>query len=169
MSDAIKAIEACENLYLHSISEPSAGTLRVVLLEARPVDPVGDWLASEALQDIRELLVGAKEIAHTAGCQIFELTWPSYIGYSVECESYRRPEPDDSVGEGRAIVEYMKSVYLSYLSQAMFTTDDYPGPYKHWALNCLNHIVNIASVDRPDIVISISTDYSAQAAPTRPH
>lgn len=80
--------------------------------------------------------------------------WSSYIGYSVENESYVLPEPKESVGEGRLMVVFTESVYLSYLSKATLASADYPGSFKHWALCCLNHIVKVASVEEPVITVS---------------
>lgn len=148
----VDAIRACKYIYLHSISEPEENSLRVVLHEARPGGP----LVAERLVPVSDLLTGASAIIHGPGCQVFELVWRSYIGYSVENESYASPEPKESVGEGRLLTVYTESVYLSYLSRATFASPDYPGPFKHWALCCLNHIVNVASVEEPIINVSNS-------------
>jgi hypothetical protein len=157
MSDPVEAIRSCKYLFLHSITEPEENALRVVLHEARVGDPPDDGeLAKEPLLALRDVLAGSRAIVHVAGCRVFELTWSRYVGYSVENESYGAPEPKESVGKGRLIVEYTRSVYLSYLAKATFASDDYPGPFTHWALHCLNHIVNVASVDRPQIAISVA-------------
>jgi hypothetical protein len=151
----VEAIRACKYLYLHAISEPEMNSLRVVLHEAKVGSPpTAEQLAEEALPEVRELLAGSKAIVHGLGCQVFELFWPSYVGYSVENESYASPEPKDSVGEGRLVVVYTQSVYLTYLSKASFASADYPGLFKHWALLCLNHIVNVASVEEPVVTVS---------------
>ena len=155
MNSHVGAIRACKYLYLHSVSEPEENSLRVVLHEAKVGGPpTAEQLAQEALPSVRELLAGSNAIVHGPGCQVFELVWPSYIGYSVENESYALPEPEESVGEGRLIVVYTESVYLRYLSKATLASADYPGPFKHWALCCLNHIVNVASVEEPAIMVS---------------
>jgi hypothetical protein len=149
MNAHVEAIRTRKHLYLQAISEPEENSLRVVLLEAR----VGGSPSAEQLAD-NPLLAGSNAIVHESGCKVFELFWPSYIGYSVENESYALPEPKESVGEGRLMVVYTKSMYLSYLSKATLATPDYPGPFKHWALCCLNHIVNVASVEEPVITVS---------------
>ena len=155
MNAQVEAIRACKYLYLQAVSEPEENSLRVVLHEAKVGGPpTAEQLAEEALPAVRELLAGSKAIVHGPGCQVFELVWPSYIGYSVENESYASPEPKESVGEGRLIVIYTQSVYLRYLSKASFASADYPGPFKHWALCCLNHIVNVASTEEPVITVS---------------
>ncbi len=155
MNPLVEAIRGCKYIYLHSLSEPEESSLRVVLHEAR----VGghstiEQLAEEPRQEVRELVAGSKGIVHGPGCRVFELVWPSYVGYSVENECYASPEPRESVGEGRLLVVYTQSVYLSYLSKATFASASYPGSFKHWALCCLNHIVNVASVEDPVITMS---------------
>ena len=155
MSPLVEAIRACKYLYLHSLSEPEENSLRVVLHEAKVGGPpTAEQLAEESLPEVRALLAGSKAIVHGPGCQVFELVWTSYVGYSVENESYALPEPKESVGEGRLLVVYTESVYLSYLAKATFTSADYPGSFKHWALCCLNHVVNVASVEEPAITVS---------------
>jgi len=163
MNPQIEAIRACKYLYLHSISEPEENTLRVVLHEATVGGPPTlQELAAEKLHEVRELLASSKAIVHRQGCQVFELVWPSYIGYSIENESYGSPEPKESLGEGRLMVEYTQSVYLSYLAKATFASTEYPGPFKHWALYCLNHIVNVASVEEPHITVSMASNPSIE-------
>ncbi len=163
MIEPIEAIRACKYLYLHSVTEPEENAVRVVLHEAKVGGPPdNELLAAEALPEVRSLLEKSNSISHGSGCQVFELTWPSYVGYSVENESYGSSEPAESVGEGRLMVEYTKSVYLNYLSEATFASEDYPGPFKHWALYCLNHTVNVASVDRPHIAVSVAANPSFQ-------
>jgi hypothetical protein len=155
MNQLAASVRACKYLYLDSISEPEENSLRVVLLEAKDGGPpTAEQLAEESLPEVRELLAASKATVHGAGCQVFELVWPSYIGYSVENEGFALPEPEESVGEGRLLVVYTESVYLSYLSKTTFASADYPGPFKHWAMCCLNHIVNVASVDEPVITVS---------------
>ena len=155
MNPQVEAIRACKYLYLQAISEPEENSLRIVLHEAKVGGPpTAEQLAEESLPALRELLAGAKAIVHGPGCQVFELVWPSYVGYSVENEGYALPEPKESVGEGCLLAIYTQSVYLSYLSKASFASADHPGPFKHWALCCLNHIVNVASVEAPVITVS---------------
>jgi len=82
MNSHVGAIRACKYLYLHSVSEPEENSLRVVLHEAKVGGPpTAEQLAQEALPSVRELLAGSNAIVHGPGCQVFELVWPSYIGY----------------------------------------------------------------------------------------
>ena len=152
MGSPIQAIQSCRYLFLHSISESEEEPLRIVLHEVRVGEsPSEEVLAEEALPEVREILSKSRSIVHGPGCQVFELVWSRYIGYSVENESYATAEPIESVGEGQLLKVYTKSVYLEYLAKATFATAEYPGPFKHWAIFCLDHIVNVAATEEPII------------------
>ena len=83
----------------------------------------------------------------------FELTWATYIGYGVVNESYSNGEPKTSlaVGDRHRFSEYSSSQYLAYLANASFASRDYPGPYRHWAIYCQHHTIDIASQNDPVI------------------
>jgi hypothetical protein len=154
----ITDIQDCKYLYLHSIDEPDDGGLRLVVHEARVGgSPSAERLAEETVPALQAILSGGKVIEHSSGCKIFEITWDRYIAYAVENESYALPEPKESVGTGRLFIEYSSSIYLEYLSKATFASTDYPGPFKHWAVCCLDHIVNVASESEPVITVTIAT------------
>jgi hypothetical protein len=152
MQSPIEALRSCKYLFLHSIAEAEGEGLVLVLHEAASDGSPGiDSIAQEAMPEIRKILSESTTIAHGPGCKVFRLRWSRYIGYSVENESYSSPEPESSQSQGRLLVEFTSSVYLSYLKQATFASDDYPGPFKHWAVHCLDHIVNVASQDPPEV------------------
>jgi len=152
MNEPSLLIDACKYLYLVSITEPDDGGLRIVVQEARAGGaPAASVLADETLPELKAILSQSSVIQHGPGCKVFELYWSSYIGYAVENESYAQNHPYDVRSKGRLLVEYSKSVYLEYLSKASFASSDYPGAYKHWAVLCLDHIVNVASITEPRI------------------
>lgn len=150
----VEALRACKYLYLHELSEPEENQLRLVLYEAKIGAAASQaTLDAEPNSEIRCLLSESKSIEHGPGCKIFEINWSSYIAYSVLNESYALPEPDTSVGTGRLFVKYTKSVYLDYLSRVTFADSTFPGPFKHWAVYCLNHCVDVASTADPTIEV----------------
>ena len=112
-------------------------------------DPDPDKYQNVENPTLRTVLTQTKPIVHDATHRTFELTWPSYIGYSVINESYSNGEPKESNGEGRLLVVYTHSQYLEYLSKASFADAQHPGPFKHWALYCLNHTIDVASTVEP--------------------
>ncbi|WP_155887903.1 hypothetical protein [Cupriavidus sp. WS] len=149
----------CKYLYLDRLFEPTENQLTMRILEARGNGPIPpSLLDAEPLKPLKEHLGNAKTIEHCAGCRIFEITWTSYVGYSVLNESFALPEPETSIRIGHLFVEYTSSTYLDYLKQASWACADYPGPYRHWAALCLNHIVDVASVDEPTVAVSISSE-----------
>jgi len=124
------------------------------LIEAVAGPPINaDTLASESDPVLRSLLAGSREIEPLPGCRRFELFWRTYIGYSVVNESYSNGEPKTSiaVGDRRRFAEYSSSQYLDYLARASFASKDYPGTYRHWAVYCQDHTVDIASQVDPEI------------------
>jgi hypothetical protein len=152
MTSEVDTIRSCKYLYLDAISEPEDNQLRIVILEATTGATLSEQqLAAEHDETIRSILAGSSAIKHLEGCKRFELFWKNYIGYSVVNESYSNGEPESSNGKGRLLVEYEKSEYLEYLSRASFATSDHPGPYKHWAIYCLNHTIDVASQVEPRI------------------
>ncbi|CAM5797706.1 hypothetical protein [Rhizobacter fulvus] len=152
MNAAIAAIDGCKYLYLASVSEPEDGGLRLVVHEARAGGPVAaETLAAEPLPELRAVLASSSAIEHGPGCKVFDIYWPNYIAYAIENESYALGQPEDSEAEGRLFKLYKKSAYLDYLSRVSFATSDYPGSNKHWAVLCLDHIVNVASTNEPAI------------------
>lgn len=147
----------CKYLYLDKLFEPAENQLAMRVLEATDGGPVPPAiLDAESLEAVKVILARAKAIEHCTGCRIFDITWRSYVGYSVLDESFALPEPNTSIGIGRLFVEYQSSTYLNYLKRASWACADYPGPYRHWAALCLNHIVDVASVDEPIITVSVA-------------
>lgn len=152
MQSSVESLRSCKYLFLHSLTESEGEGLSLVVHEAIVgARPTSDMIAQEPMPEIRNILAESNAIVHGPGCRVFSLRWSRYIGYSVDNESYSLPEPESSQGEGRLLVEFTNSAYLSYLKHVTFAADDYPGPFRHWAVYCLDHIVNVASQDPPDV------------------
>ena len=155
MNDHIATIRACEFLYLHSICKPADGGVQVVIHEAKTGGPVSTQvLENEPLAEVKAILARSNAIVHTPECKVFTVTWPKYVSYCMENESFALPEPPTSASEGRLFVVYTASNYLEYVSKASFASAEYPGPFKHWALLCLDHIFNVVSTEEPVIHVA---------------
>lgn len=153
MNEGIVAIEACKWLYLNEIGEPADNELRLVITEAMSGEPVdASVVAKEELPELREILANSRPIVHGPGCRVFEIIWPCYIAYSVRNESFVSVNSSE-VKTGRLFVEYSVSKYLDFVEAATFARADFPGPFKHWGINCLNHIVDIVSTDLPKMKV----------------
>lgn len=149
MSEGIVAIETCKWLYLHEIGEPADNELRLVVAEARSGELVNAAAATEEeLPALREILANSRPIVHGPGCRVFEITWSSYIAYSVRNESFVSANSLE-IRAGRLFVEYSVSKYLDFVEAATFARTDFPGPFKHWGINCLNHVIDIVSTEAP--------------------
>ena len=137
-------INSHKYIYMGFIGEPEDNSLRLVIEEAVTE-------ASSTPINIGGLeMTDSRGIRVTKDSQVYEVVFDTYIGYSVIDESFALPN-DEEVFDGRLFCVYEKSDYLDYLKKSSFACDDHPGPFKHYGFNCLNHIVNVASVDEPVI------------------
>jgi len=152
MKSRLAEIQACEWLFLRSLAEPQENELRVVIEEARSGAPVDARAAAVAasLPELESILQGASLISHSEGCRVFEVSWPSYIAYSVRNESYVANDKYEQC-EGRLIVKYSKSRFLDYVGLGTFATAEYPGPFTHWGVICGNHIIDVVSTEEPEV------------------
>jgi hypothetical protein len=138
-------IDACKYLYLRELGEPEENVLRLVVEEAKADGPPEE----------RELLPGKvvrglRAIESDWTCRAFELVWTTYVAYSVRNESFCTLDKEE-LWEGRLFCLYTKSHFLDYVTRATFATADYPGPLRHWGVNCLNHIVDVVSTVEPQV------------------
>jgi hypothetical protein len=132
-------------LYLIEICEPEDNVLKLTLAEAK---------VSGSRENIE---IGGGEIKDTApivvaeDSSVYEVIFDQYIAYSVRNESYTHLDKEEEF-EGRLACIYTKSRFLDYVSVSTFASDDFPGSFKHYGFNCLNHIVDIVSTSPPKIV-----------------
>lgn len=103
-----------------------------------------------------DLIIGEKVIKDTfpvyvdVNLPILQVDFKSYIAYSVTNESYTTWD-DYEVFEGKAFRIYSKSRYLDFIRTHTFADENYPGPFVHYGVVCLNHILNIVSTTPPII------------------
>lgn len=142
--DIIEVINCHRYLYLIDICEPEDNVLKLLLAEAK---------VSDSKENIRIGEVEIKDthpIAVAEDSSIYEVTFDQYIAYSVRNESYTHLDKEEEF-DGRIACIYTKSRFLDYIRVSTFASDDYPGPFKHYGFNCLNHIVDIVSTSPPAI------------------
>jgi hypothetical protein len=152
MDSALSEIQSCEWLLLRAMDEPRPNALRVVVEEARagaPMDPQAAAVAASR-PALASILQGARPISHEVGCRVFELSWRSYIAYSVRNESYVAQDADER-SEGRVLVKYTRSRFLDYVALGTCATSDYPGPLIHWGVICGDHILDVVSTEEPEV------------------
>lgn len=145
-SDIGSKINACEYLYLRDLSEPKELSLRVVIDETKAeVVPTNINIGSVVLSDLRAIKPNPANFS-------FELVWPTYILYSVRNESFANPDKTEK-WEGRLFCTYSKSHFLEYAKNSTIASDEYPGPFQHWGINCLNHVIDVISHKQPILKI----------------
>jgi len=155
-------IDACKWIYLREIGEPDDNSLRLMIDEAKAEGPPRDIQIMPG-----KVISGTRAIESDETCRAFELLWRSYVAYSVRNESFCQLD-NDEVWEGRLFCLYSKSHFLDYVARATFASSDYPGPLRHWGINCLNHIVDVVSNVEPQVrrIESAATHHRAGGDPS---
>ena len=140
----IEEIDSCKNLFLFEISEPEINSLRLLISEGRVSEREETWdIAGVPLPGIRSIDITAQS-AH------FEVFWPRYISYAVRDESYCSWDKEEEWA-GSSFRVYSKSKFLDFVGNGTFATSEYPGPFKHYEIVCLDHIIDVASEEAPTV------------------
>jgi hypothetical protein len=146
-------IDASKYLYLGKLFEPRCNSLTIILEEATTAD-TGDGTDSE-------ISTSYVAIQATPACSVFTLHWDSYISYCVTEEMHG--SCGDYEGEeysGRLLRIYSKSHFLDFIGR---DTGAHFHPYRHYKIACLNHVIDIASSEAPQIT---AKPYRSVAAST---
>lgn len=83
---------------------------------------------------------------------LIQVEFESYIGYSILNETFTVWD-DYEQFEGKIFRIFSKSRYLDFIRSGTIATEEYPGPYKHYGIAALNHIVDIVSISEPVIKV----------------
>jgi hypothetical protein len=85
----------------------------------------------------------------------FEIRWPSYISYAVRSEHYCQWDSDE-IWTGKHVFRlYTRSKFLDFVANATFAVGDFRGPFKHFQVQSLYQIIDIASCDEPLVTVSV--------------
>jgi hypothetical protein len=144
--DFVDQINQHKYLFLADIGEPNDNVLRLVIEEARASDVAEDLVIGDVT------IPETRRIISDDRCCAYEIVFGSYVAYSVRNESYT-PEDKSEEFTGQLFRSYSKSRFRDYVSVATFATDDYPGKLIHYEVVCENHIVDIVSIEEPEIII----------------
>lgn len=79
-----------------------------------------------------------------------ELRFSRYIGYVVINESFDLPDEHDEY-TGKLFRTYSHSSFLDYIRGTTWALEDSFGPITHYGIVCLNHTINVAAVEPPQI------------------
>lgn len=130
------------------IQETYKDCLRIVIAEAGVSDAASEISSEEEPNDaLREILSGSKPIEVTESSARYEIVFDDYIAYAVTNESFAGGIEEKF--EGRLARIYSESAFLNYIGQGTFATEEYPGPFVHYGLCCLNQVIDIVSENPP--------------------
>jgi hypothetical protein len=138
-------IDSCKYLYLREVGEPRDNQLRVVVEEAG----TGPFPESRTVAGVAFTELHA--IESNENSRLFEIIWEHYIAYNIMNESYARVDDYDVAQSGKLMKIYSRSHFLDYLALASIASEDYPGPFRHYCLICLNHVIDVACSTPPTI------------------
>lgn len=82
----------------------------------------------------------------------FRIRFAQYVAYSVRNESFAS-NAGDEVFEGRIARVYERSRFLEFVRATTLDHPTYPGPYKHYGLLCVEHVVDVASTRQPEVTL----------------
>ena len=137
-------LDNCDYLYLEAISEPHVNGLRLVVSEGIVSDRTQTLTIGDTeVPDVRPVEV-------TDASKWFEVTWDTYIIYSVRNECFCSWDKAEE-WSGCAFRTYTKSKFLDFVSAGTVAGDDYPGPFVHYEIVCSDHIIDVASEHPPVI------------------
>ncbi|MEF2248812.1 hypothetical protein [Paenibacillus sp. IITD108] len=131
-------------IYFKQIYEPEENTLRLLFSRSRTSDtPETITIGEIEIKDSYSI-----DIDETL--PLLQLDFETYVGYSIRNESFTNWD-DYEEFEGKIFRIYSKSRYLDFIKGGTFASEDYPGPFKHYGITCLNHVVDVVSISVPII------------------
>lgn len=86
-------------------------------------------------------------------CRLFELFWKRYAAYCVSEElvgSNARDGYDDESYTGKILRAYRRSHFLDHMFR---DTGGHLAVVQHWKLVCLNHLIDVAAYDVPEVAL----------------
>ena len=134
------------DIYLTSIYEPQDNNLILEIERCKINDTPEDIrIGDNIIENIHSI-----DIDDSLPILRFEFDW--YIGYSGTNESFTIMD-DYEVYEGKAFRIYTQSRYLDFVDVSTIASDDYPGPFKHYGITALNHIIDVVATEPPTITL----------------
>jgi hypothetical protein len=124
-------------------TEPQPNSLRLFFERRKVSDSIEEY-------KVGEITLEGKPVIIDENSPIIQIDFENYISYSITNESYTQLE-EYEVFAGMAFRNYSKSKFLDFVNAHTFASMDYPGPFKHYGMSCIDHIVNIASTSSPII------------------
>jgi hypothetical protein len=137
-----KDLMELKDVFFFGLKEPEVNELKL-------------YFSKSKISDTPErLIIGEKDFGDSYSINtdnnspIIQIHFQSYIAYSVRNESFTVWD-DYEEFEGKIFRIYKKSRYLDFVSVGTFATEEFPGPFKHYGISCLDHIVDIVTISEP--------------------
>jgi hypothetical protein len=131
-----------KNIFMVGIKEPYDNELKLLFSKSLTSEtPETIALGNIELKDVYSINIDSES-------PLIQLKFERYIAYSIRNESFTAWD-DYEEFEGRIFRIYRKSRYLDYIQLSTIASEDYPGPYKHYGIACLNHIIDVVSTEEP--------------------
>ncbi|MCZ8520962.1 MULTISPECIES: hypothetical protein [Paenibacillus] len=130
-----------KDVFFIGLTEPKLNSLRVIFSKSISGDTPEQVMIGKTSLDAYPINVDENE-------PLIQIEFERYIAYSVRNESYTSWDEYEEF-EGKVFRIYRKSRYLDFIGVSTFATEDFPGPFKHYGICCLDHIVDIVSVSEP--------------------
>ncbi len=86
----------------------------------------------------------------TDSCEKYNIIFNNYVCYSIRNESFTS-EDKEEVYVGNVFRVYSKSKFLDYIHSSCIGLDILAPKMKHYEIVCLNHIIDVATVNEPII------------------
>ncbi|MCU6709807.1 hypothetical protein M6D81_14020 [Paenibacillus sp. J5C_2022] len=137
-----KGLMELKDVFFFGLTEPKVNELKLYFSRSKMSD------TPERLIIDKKEFGDSYSINADKNSPIIQIDFQSYIAYSVRNESFTVWD-DYEEFEGMIFRVYKKSRYLDFVSVGTFATEDFPGPFKHYGISCLDHIVDIVTISEP--------------------
>jgi len=135
-------------IYLNSIFEPEDNALIVDIERCK----ISGNVAEEKTGESTSSSSSYASIDVDYALPIIRLTFDWYIAYAVRNESFTVIE-EYEMYKWSAFAVYSKSRYLDFIEVGTIADDIHPGPFKHYGIHALNHIIDVVSTEPPSISV----------------
>jgi len=138
---SISELNENKYLFLKEVGEPTDNSLRIVVNTA----------TLSNVETSKAVIQGTREI--TPSNEGYEIVFERYVAYFVLNESYYSVYPGWEVEswKGGVFSVATSTAFLDYLEKNSCASKDWAGEYKHYKINCQNHVINVVSANEPTI------------------
>lgn len=144
-----ETLDSHDSLFLEELCETAERVLRILVAEGKIQDQIVCQLSDE-------IQVPARPVEVTPDSMRYRIVFSDYVAYAVRDESYASPDSSESF-IGNRLRTYSKSHFLTFTQVSTLARSWYPGPYVHYQLVCVDHVIDVAALEEPIIHLDQST------------